>query len=502
MNEESAFIGAIVESPDDDTLRLVFADWLEENGQPERAEFIRIECEQASIRDDGIAPNEWDSPRFWELQKRAEELYKRHAGKWFGELFKAHRGEMNTRRGFPYHVALTARKFIDCGEALFRAAPTIEDVFIGRLGRNMPEFARCPALGHVRQLTFFETPFWTAEAEEFAQSPYLGNLREFKIPYTDTQIGPRGAAALANAKSLRQLQHLNLYNHAIFDEGAEKLLTSKRLATLTSLDLGNNGLTDETALALYEADHLKLTSLDLMYNHLSRRGMMAFADSKHLAGLEYLSLQGNPIEYIGARYLAQEPFLSRLQNLRLGDCELDDEGVAVILGAAWPKLTELYLALNVVGKQSAQALAGNRSLGHVETLSVVRCEIGPTVAKLLGRVSLPSLRDLDAAQNPLGPKGVRGLLAGPLVRFCRHLDIGQSELGDEGAEVVARSSALANVKWLDLGNNRITARGAIALAESRHLEGVQLLDLSDNKIGKKGRDALNRRFGDRVRLDD
>ena len=34
---------AIVARPDDDTLRLIFADWLDENGRPERAAFIRAQ---------------------------------------------------------------------------------------------------------------------------------------------------------------------------------------------------------------------------------------------------------------------------------------------------------------------------------------------------------------------------------------------------------------------------------------------------------------------------
>jgi uncharacterized protein (TIGR02996 family) len=37
------FLSAICAAPDDDTPRLVFADWLQENGDPDRAEFIRLQ---------------------------------------------------------------------------------------------------------------------------------------------------------------------------------------------------------------------------------------------------------------------------------------------------------------------------------------------------------------------------------------------------------------------------------------------------------------------------
>jgi|SRR5579883_697815 len=43
MSDESALLAAIFAYPDEDTPRLIYADWLEEHGQPERAEFIRLQ---------------------------------------------------------------------------------------------------------------------------------------------------------------------------------------------------------------------------------------------------------------------------------------------------------------------------------------------------------------------------------------------------------------------------------------------------------------------------
>jgi uncharacterized protein (TIGR02996 family) len=42
---EADFLRAICERPEDEFLRLVFADGLDDNGRPERAEFIRLQCE-------------------------------------------------------------------------------------------------------------------------------------------------------------------------------------------------------------------------------------------------------------------------------------------------------------------------------------------------------------------------------------------------------------------------------------------------------------------------
>lgn len=45
----AAFVAAIVAKPDDDTARLVAADFLEENGDPDRAVFIRVQVELARL---------------------------------------------------------------------------------------------------------------------------------------------------------------------------------------------------------------------------------------------------------------------------------------------------------------------------------------------------------------------------------------------------------------------------------------------------------------------
>src|SRR5262245_1243255 len=42
------FLATIRESPDEDGPRLIYADWLEEQGECDRAEFIRVQCELAA----------------------------------------------------------------------------------------------------------------------------------------------------------------------------------------------------------------------------------------------------------------------------------------------------------------------------------------------------------------------------------------------------------------------------------------------------------------------
>lgn len=53
MSEREQLIAAVLAEPEEDLPRLVFADWLEENGEPERAGFIRREVKRG---DDGGRP--------------------------------------------------------------------------------------------------------------------------------------------------------------------------------------------------------------------------------------------------------------------------------------------------------------------------------------------------------------------------------------------------------------------------------------------------------------
>src|SRR5688572_32283113 len=59
--EADAFLDAIFDHPDDDTPRLVYADWLQEHGQENYAQFIRLQCAAAREKPWSDAAN-----RLWE----------------------------------------------------------------------------------------------------------------------------------------------------------------------------------------------------------------------------------------------------------------------------------------------------------------------------------------------------------------------------------------------------------------------------------------------------
>jgi carbon storage regulator len=75
--EEDAFVQAVVEEPGDAGLRLIFADWLEERGDP-LGEFLRLRCRLARL-----AAGDPQRPG---LEERARALWGQHGRAWGASL--------------------------------------------------------------------------------------------------------------------------------------------------------------------------------------------------------------------------------------------------------------------------------------------------------------------------------------------------------------------------------------------------------------------------------
>src|SRR5947199_5771038 len=71
---DDPFLRAILDAPDDELPRLIYADWLDERGDPDRAEFIRLQVELARlpVRDPLRKP----------LTEREAELMNAHGPDW------------------------------------------------------------------------------------------------------------------------------------------------------------------------------------------------------------------------------------------------------------------------------------------------------------------------------------------------------------------------------------------------------------------------------------
>jgi carbon storage regulator len=75
--EESAFVQAIQEEPGDEGQRLIFADWLEERGDP-LGEFLRARCQLAQLPA--------GDPQREGLEERERSLWGEHGRAWAASL--------------------------------------------------------------------------------------------------------------------------------------------------------------------------------------------------------------------------------------------------------------------------------------------------------------------------------------------------------------------------------------------------------------------------------
>src|SRR5262245_38736778 len=113
MTDHEAFLRGILQHPDDDAPRQVYADWLEERGDP-RGEFIRVQCELARLPP--------DDPRWDALEQREFDLLRAHETEWTKDI-KSIVSEWQFHRGFVDTVSMGARMFVDHAAKLFGRAP-------------------------------------------------------------------------------------------------------------------------------------------------------------------------------------------------------------------------------------------------------------------------------------------------------------------------------------------------------------------------------------------
>jgi carbon storage regulator CsrA len=209
--EERPFRQAILEDPDDDGLRLIFADWLEERGDP-LGEFIRAQCEVARLP--------VGDPRHSRLRERARSLWAAHGESWKAALPAVLRSAVFElfERGFLESAVLSVDEFLGHAEAIFAAAPV----------RNL-------RLWH----SWSHIPLGTQVAS-LAASPYLSRLSILDL--TKLGLGDEGAMRLAASPYTASLRVLGLRGNRIGDAGAQALAASPHLANLTTLDLTENPL--------------------------------------------------------------------------------------------------------------------------------------------------------------------------------------------------------------------------------------------------------------------
>src|SRR5262245_49176914 len=122
MDDAAAFLRAVIEHPEDDGPRLVFADWLDERGDP-LGDFIRTQCEYACLppRNQG-GPDPHHSERV-RLFLRWWGLYKDNEKAWLAAWQRRGAERCIFRRGFVEEATMTAAAWIEHAAEIMSEAP-------------------------------------------------------------------------------------------------------------------------------------------------------------------------------------------------------------------------------------------------------------------------------------------------------------------------------------------------------------------------------------------
>lgn len=265
MTQADAFLQDILAHPDDDAPRLIFADWLEEQGDANsvaRAEFIRIQCALAA----GKIPEQQHA----ELVRREEQILDEWDKEWVRPIRRLVQN-WEFHRGFIHYVGMWADTFLKRAGQLFRRAPIQHLRLQARMySQSYPDLVLDP-------------PFSVAA---LADNKHLRRLRSLDL--SENQLESRHVRALLVSEHLTNLTDLGLADNRIGDSGIRALASSPLLGRLERLDLCGNDIGAGGLRALAHAlekldrspEGLRLRQLELFLDDLSSAGQRVIADSR------------------------------------------------------------------------------------------------------------------------------------------------------------------------------------------------------------------------------
>jgi uncharacterized protein (TIGR02996 family) len=452
------FLNDIVANIDDDTPRLVYADWLVENGQDDRAEFIRVQVELARLP-------EWDAARV-SLRLREQELLKRHGESWLAELPAVEGAKWEGfRRGIVAEVSFASYEAMRDNAHACRAAAPVEAVTV-RWPRNREAKRAGAPIAELRELTLTGRPMGEEVVEWLADSPQLSTLRSL----TARTMWAEGLELLVASPHLAALKTLRMPANNLGNEGINALIGAASLAALEELDLSGRGVSER-----YTDDVI-----------VRSPGMESLARWQGLATVRSLTLASNEFGRVGLRALLRSPHAAALKDLSLRGGRLDGQAMAEFRDAIPAlRLESLDLGENVLKELGVEYLATAPCLGELKALRLDRCEIPLAGARLLAKKAafLAGLRRLDVGHNHFGPAGLTALLDREPPSL-HTLGLRDNDLFDKGAATLAGSAASDALIEVDLSQNGLTSVAALALGESEYLRGLLVLRLADNTISE------------------
>jgi uncharacterized protein (TIGR02996 family) len=513
-----ALLQACKDAPDDDLPRQILADWLEEHGDPERAELIRLQLATVDV---------WGyDPDAVEKEIRIRWLLRRNAERWFGPPARFY-SKVGLKHGLIF-VSATPRQLLDHppNDLPDDVRPWLEELTLEADPDELQEVLSAPALGCFSGLDLSgwlrgglgkdPDPLGVEGVRRLIANPHLAPVRSLDL--SNNGLTEAGITVLARWDRLNGLRQLDLSTNPLGDEGAVALAQAPWLEHLTRLDLGKTELGARGLAAVLNAPqltrlkHLRLdqllldqeaavvlarspqltsvTSLTLQFARVSVEGLRLLADSPYLRP-EVLDVIYSPLGEAGARVLADSRLLERVRRLFLSNNDLNEEGLCSLLRS--PRLAHLEFLQpgHPAGDAVCRALASADQLGNLRRVSLLGVEVGPKGAAALARSPhLSRLAALILEENRLGRAGLRALAEGHGLPALEELNLNSIGLRGAGLEALVQSALAARLKRLELSDNHLSDQAAVALARLPDSARLVELELSLNRIGPEGLTAL------------
>ncbi len=297
--DEEALLRAVLGDPGDVLARGAYADWLEEQGQP-----LRAEASRAATR------------------KRRQELDQQIRGadpRPFSGAWDVHfeTWEDGLPDAFLMMGVFRTKGLQAEAPEVFRARRIVR-LRLGGDTRHWGRVADAPLLSVVQA---FDPAYLRpdgAGAALLAASPRLAGLLSLELGHNG--FGPEAVLPFLRPDNLPRLVHLGLANHRLGDEALEAV-AARPLARLGMLSCQ---IGDERLLALLRSWALRgsLEWLDLRHCLLLDSGAEALASAR-MPRLRELLLSMNPLTEKGVRALARAPWLPGLRRLTLTGMRYD-----------------------------------------------------------------------------------------------------------------------------------------------------------------------------------
>lgn len=315
MTTERDLLEAVAANPLDDGPRLVFADWAEEHGDPERAEFIRLQIRLAGM-------DEYD-PDFKRLSQRESELLRGNDFRW--KIQGLSKGRQEFHRGFVNFV-WTSAEWLAVDVEIIDRTPTVTSLRVSGVDHRLDEVARLPFLKRLLHLDFSNNTL--PARDQLLHFFERTNLRALSgLAIRNNMLWPEQLASLASHPSFPCLHSLDVSGNPLGDEGMGIVANEKAFRKLRTLVFRSNRLDishavhEPGATLLAETKSLtQLRHLDLNGHKIGDNGAIAISSSAKLSALEWLDLSDNNIGLVDDHWadaLIRNTSLASLRILRL-----------------------------------------------------------------------------------------------------------------------------------------------------------------------------------------